>query len=55
MGTYICLMEAYWMQGCGSGRRLSSLRMLVSSWSLISTVSAASMSWDRLVDLRQMD
>jgi hypothetical protein len=42
------------MQGWGSGRLLSSLRMLVSSWRRISSVSAASLSLDRLDDLRQV-
>jgi hypothetical protein len=43
------------MQGCGSGRRLSSLRMLVSSWRRISSVSAASLSRERLEEVRHVD
>ena len=42
------------MQGWGNGRRLSSLRMLVSSWRRISSVSAASLSLERLDDLRHV-
>jgi hypothetical protein len=43
------------MHGCGSGRRLSSLRIFVSSCSRISSVSAASLSRDRLEDVRHVD
>jgi hypothetical protein len=42
------------MHGCGSGRRLSSLRMFVSSCRRISSVSAASLSLDRLEEVRQV-
>ena len=42
------------MHGCGSGLRLSSLRMFVSSWSRISRVSAASLSRERFEDVRHV-
>lgn len=42
------------MHGCGSGLRLSSLRMFVSSWSRISRVSAASLSRERFEEVRHV-
>ena len=43
------------MQGCGRGRRLSSLSILVSSWRRISSVSAASLSRERFDEVRHVD
>lgn len=43
------------MHGCGSGRRLSSLRMLVSSCRRISRFSAASLSRDRFPEVLHVD
>lgn len=47
-------MEANWMHGWGSGRRVSSARMAVSSRRRASSFSAASASRGRFVELRHI-